>query len=85
MAGNRCFKSERDLSVKDCRKPRIKLSLRRSLSCSNVKLAELSFQPRLGTAASKCLVEWVLSSTEVCVHFCLQLGVILKYLKGEST
>ena len=85
MAGNHPFKCERDLSVKDYRKLRIKLSLKRSLCYSNVKLAELSFQPRLGMATSKCLVESVLISTEVCVHFCLQLGVILKYLKGEST
>lgn len=82
MAGNHYFDSERDPSVKYYKEPRIKLSLKRSLCFSNIKL---SFQPRLGTGPPKCLVESMLSSTEVRVHFCLQLGVILKYLKGEST
>lgn len=77
--------NQRDLSVKDCRKPRIELSLKRSLCCSNVKLAELSFQPSSGAATSKCLAEAVLISRDMCVHFCLQFGVILKHIEGEST
>lgn len=72
--------------MKGYRKPRIELSLKRSLCCSNVKLAELSFQPSSGTAISKCLAEAVLISIDMCVHFCLQLGVIfLKLIEGEST
>lgn len=77
--------NQRDLSVKDYRKPRIELSLKRSLCCSSIKLAELSFQPSSGTATLKCLAEAVLISRDICVHFCLQLGVILKHSEGEST
>lgn len=76
--------NQRDLSVKDCRKPQIELSLKRSLCCSNVKLAELNLQPSSGPATSDCLAEAVLISIDLCVHFCSQFGVILKHIEGEA-
>lgn len=57
--------NQRELFVKDDRKPRIELSLKRSLCCSNVKLVELSFQPSSGTTTSKCLAKAMLISIDI--------------------